>query len=66
MIRKIHETICPRCLVKGLRSWTELTPEERMVIERHPATALIPPELRKRHRFCPRCFYVDRVEPRTA
>jgi hypothetical protein len=61
MRKLIHETICPRCLSAGLKSWSELTADERLVFARHPATARIPLERRKKHRFCTRCLFSDGI-----
>ncbi len=59
MRKLIHEMLCPRCLTTGLKLWDELSADERMIIERHPSTAAIAPEERKKHRFCMRCLYFD-------
>ncbi|HNQ15125.1 MAG TPA: hypothetical protein PKM58_06145 [Pyrinomonadaceae bacterium] len=59
MRKLIHETTCPRCLSPNLKGWSDLDPDERTILERHPRTARIPPDERKKHRFCMRCLYSD-------
>ncbi|HEY0320589.1 MAG TPA: hypothetical protein VGC66_06415 [Pyrinomonadaceae bacterium] len=49
---------CPRCGEGRLRSWQELTEEEREVTRRLPASADYTLDERKaRHRWCVRCWY---------
>ena len=51
------EKSCPRCGSLKLKSWTELEDEEKMLATRLPASAEFPPNVRKKHRFCTRCWY---------
>ena len=48
---------CPRCGAARLKTWDELTSDERFTAERLPASAEASPERRKRHLFCPRCWF---------
>lgn len=52
---------CPRCGSARLKNWDELTSDEKFTAERLPASAEISPEQRKRHSFCPRCWF--EIEP---
>jgi hypothetical protein len=48
---------CLRCDQPGLKTWDELTDEEREVVKRLPASADYTIEERKRsHRWCTRCW----------
>jgi ssDNA-binding Zn-finger/Zn-ribbon topoisomerase 1 len=49
--------ICPRCRSARLKSWNELTSDEKFTAERLPASAEISPEERQQHSFCPRCWF---------
>ena len=60
---KLHEKhmtgkdSCPRCDKRGLKSWSELTDEEREVVKRLPLSAGYPLEERQlKHRWCTRCW----------
>lgn len=49
---------CPRCGAERLRTWSELSDEEREVVRRLPASADYSLEERKaRHRWCIRCWF---------
>ena len=49
---------CPRCDKRGLKSWAELSDEEREVVKRLPASADFSLDERKAsHRWCTRCWY---------
>ena len=53
---------CPRCHKPGLKSWTELTDEEREVVKRLPASAEYPlSERQSLHRWCTRCWYEEKA-----
>ena len=48
---------CPRCGEGRLRSWSELSEEEREVVRRLPASAdYSKAERQIGHRWCPRCW----------
>ncbi len=53
------ENICPKCGARRLKSWPELSDEERFLAKRLAMSAEYTPEERKRHRFCPRCWFED-------
>jgi hypothetical protein len=52
-------TFCPRCDSPKMKSWSELTDEEKMLVEKLPISAEIPLGQRKKHRFCTRCWFED-------
>jgi hypothetical protein len=50
---------CPRC-DGALRSWNDLSDEDREMVRRLPASADYSLEERKaRHRWCTRCWFED-------
>lgn len=48
---------CPRCQTGRLKNWTELTSDEKFVIEQLPQSAAASSEDRRRHLFCPLCRF---------
>ncbi len=58
--------LCPRCGSARLKSWAELTDEEKMLSERLPASAERPLSERKKHLFCTRCWFESKDEAATA
>ena len=48
---------CPRCDYKKLKTWDELTEDEKMVVKVKPSD--FPLEQRKKHRFCLRCGFEE-------
>lgn len=49
---------CPRCDKRGMKSWSELTDEEREAVKRLPLSASYSLEERQAtHRWCTRCWY---------
>jgi hypothetical protein len=55
---------CPKCDFKKLKTWDELTTDEKMAIKVQPSE--FPLEQRKRHRFCVRCLFEETDEQRLA
>ncbi|MEP6848870.1 MAG: hypothetical protein ABI999_08425 [Acidobacteriota bacterium] len=51
--------ICPRCDAPKMRSWDELSDEEKYLVERLPLFADIPLNEQKKHRFCTRCWFEE-------
>jgi ribosomal protein S27AE len=51
--------LCPQCGGARLRTWDELTDEQKFLVERLPASAEFTKPERKKHRFCPRCWYEE-------
>ena len=54
---------CPNCEAVHLKEWIELTDEEKMLVERLPASADFDREERKRHLYCTRCWFEMREPP---
>jgi hypothetical protein len=54
-----HTELCPRCGGARLRTWDELTDEQKFLIERLPASAEYTIAERKKHRFCARCWFEE-------
>jgi hypothetical protein len=52
---------CPKCEYKKLKTWDELTAEEKMVVKVKPSKYSL--EQRKKHSFCVRCFYEETNKP---
>jgi len=48
---------CPRCGSPKMKRWEELTGEEKFLVERLPASKDYSLAERKKHRFCPRCWF---------
>ncbi|MGI9035038.1 MAG: hypothetical protein ACR2GD_03255 [Pyrinomonadaceae bacterium] len=53
-----NENFCPRCR-HLLKSWQELTSDEKFTVERLPASAEFSLEQRKQRRFCERCWFEE-------
>ena len=57
-------TNCPRCAEGRMRTWQELTDDEREVAARLPGAAdYRAAERETTHRWCTRCWYETRSEP---
>ncbi|MBP6004558.1 MAG: hypothetical protein KA746_14080 [Pyrinomonadaceae bacterium] len=56
---------CPKCHEPNMKSWDELTSDEKMVAQRLPAAAAYPPSERKKHRICTRCWFEETVQKTT-
>jgi hypothetical protein len=52
-----REKICPKCQFPRMKSWPELTEEEKMLAEKLPLGAQMTVEQRKKNLFCPRCWH---------
>jgi hypothetical protein len=42
-----------------MKAWTELTGEQKFLVERLPGSADFTEGERKKHRFCTRCWFED-------
>ena len=56
-INVTRENTCPRCNSLKMKSWNELSEDEKILVKKLPASAEFSPVQRERHRFCIRCFY---------
>ena len=54
-----NEKNCPRCGAAKMKSWNQLTDEQKFLVERLPLNTDFSPEQRKKHRFCERCFFEE-------
>jgi hypothetical protein len=54
---KSMEKICPKCRTRRLKTWGELSPDEKFVLERVPMSAEFTAEERRENLFCPRCLF---------
>jgi Zn-finger nucleic acid-binding protein len=58
---------CPKCGGAKFKRWNDLDDEEKMIVERLPASAEFSLEDRKRNsRWCTRCFFEIKPEEQTA
>jgi len=53
----MNEKICPKCQYPAMKTWEELTGEQKMLVERLPASAALSLEQRRKNLFCPRCWF---------
>lgn len=51
------ENFCPRCGSPKMKSWDELTDDQKFLIEKMPLSADFTLEERKKHHFCERCLF---------
>ena len=58
-MKGFQEKMCPRCRNRKMKSWTDLTGEEKFLAERLPMSFEFSAEERKKHRFCPRCWFEE-------
>ncbi|MDQ6788753.1 MAG: hypothetical protein M3033_18270 [Acidobacteriota bacterium] len=58
-MKGFQEKICPQCHYPKMKSWEELTSEQKFLAERLPQSAEFPLEKRKKHRFCERCWFEE-------
>ena len=48
---------CPHCLAARLKTWRELTEDEKLLAQKMPLAVEFSLEERKRHLFCPKCWF---------
>jgi len=56
-MKGFQTNICPRCGSPKMKRWEELTGEEKFLVERLPPSKDFSLPERKKHRFCPRCWF---------
>jgi len=54
-----NENFCPNCGAGKMKTWDELDFEQKIIVERLPASAEYSKTERKKHRFCGRCFFEE-------
>jgi hypothetical protein len=42
-----------------MKTWEELSGEQKFLVERLPMSAEFSPDQRKKHRFCERCWFEE-------
>lgn len=55
-MRNFQEKICSRCGMPKLKTWEELSGEQKFLVERLPLSAEFSLEQRKKHLFCINCW----------
>jgi hypothetical protein len=63
-MKGFDEKMCPKCHYPKIKTWEELTGEQKFLLERLPMSAEFSLEQRKKHRFCERCWFED-VQPKS-
>jgi len=58
-MKGFDEKMCPKCHHPKMKSWEELSGEQKFLAERLPGSAEFSLEQRKKHRFCERCWFED-------
>ena len=58
-----RDKTCPKCGSGILKNWRELSVEEKLLAERLPLSAEFSRIERKRHLFCPKCWFENTDEP---
>jgi hypothetical protein len=53
----MNEKICPQCHYPQMKTWQELSDEQKMLAERLPLSASLTIEQRKKNLFCPCCWF---------
>lgn len=54
---RLGERACPKCRRTLLKTWTQLSADEKFIAERQPASAEFSKEQRQRRLFCPNCWF---------
>ncbi|MDQ2747086.1 MAG: hypothetical protein M3T96_07500 [Acidobacteriota bacterium] len=57
--------MCPKCEYPRMKSWEELTGDEKFIAERLPLSATFSLKERECHLFCPRCRH-EEINPTAA
>lgn len=62
MQRKVEKNLqrfCTNCGSPKMKSWDDLTADEKFMAERLTTTSGFSPEEKQHRRFCARCLYAD-------
>ncbi len=66
-MKGFDEKMCPECHHAKMKTWEELSDEQKFLAERLPLSAEFSSKQRKKHRFCERCWFEDfRLETENA
>ena len=58
-MKGFDEKKCPRCEHPRMKTWNELTGDEKILAERLPQSATYARRERETHLFCPRCWHEE-------
>ncbi|MEZ5425854.1 MAG: hypothetical protein R2747_06290 [Pyrinomonadaceae bacterium] len=53
----MKEKDCPKCGWQKLKTWNELTEEQKMLAKKLPLNVKFSPFQRRKHIFCSRCWF---------
>ncbi|HEX9931091.1 MAG TPA: hypothetical protein VGB02_21325 [Pyrinomonadaceae bacterium] len=56
-MQNIQEKFCPRCGNHKLKSWNELTDDEKILVAKLPLSAELSIDERCRNHWCARCWH---------
>ena len=56
-MKDLNREVCPRCGNQKLKSWGELTGDEKILVEKLPLSADFTKEEQRRNRWCARCSH---------
>ncbi len=56
-MNNLKEQKCPKCDFRAMKSWVDLSEEEKLLVEKLPLNAEFTYEKRKNHFFCLRCWF---------
>jgi hypothetical protein len=59
-MRNFDAKKCPRCNAGRLKHWQELNDDEKILAERLPSSQKFKKDERRRHLFCPNCWFETR------
>ena len=54
-----NEKTCPKCHSPKMKSWPELTADEKLLVKSLPLSVEFTLIKRKKHRFCTRCWFEE-------
>ena len=55
----LSEKICPRCGFPKMKGWDDLNEEQLMLARKLPLSAEYTHAVRKKHRFCIKCWFEE-------
>ncbi len=58
-MKGFNEKICPKCHFQKMKSWEELSDEQKFLVKRLPLNTEFSLKQRKKHRFCERCWFEE-------
>jgi hypothetical protein len=58
-MKGFDEKMCQKCHHPKMKTWQDLSDEQKFLAERLPLSAEYSLEQRKKHRFCERCWFEE-------